>query len=156
MPARGPGRLSIEQFGALYLYDLKSGKERKLDIRVEADLPQMRPHFLNVAGRIVHADLSPTGKRAVFEARGEILTVPAEKGDIRNITNTPGADERSPAWSPDGDRIAYFSDESGEYALYIKNQNGLGEAQKIDLGSPGSFFFVPILVAGRQEDRLCR
>jgi tricorn protease len=139
----GPGAIVVEQFGALYLYDLKSGKARKLDIRVEADLPEMRPHFLNVAGRIVHADLSPTGKRAVFEARGEILTVPAEKGDIRNITNTPGADERSPAWSPDGDRIAYFSDESGEYALYIKNQNGLGEAEKIDLGSPGSFFFIP-------------
>ena len=139
----GPGAIAIEQFGALYLYDLKSGKERKLDIRVEADLPEMRPHFLNVAGRITHADISPTGKRAVFEARGEILTVPAEKGDIRNITNTPGVDERSPAWSPNGDRIAYFSDESGEYALHIKNQNGLGEAQKIDLGSPGSFFFVP-------------
>jgi len=139
----GPGVIAIEQFGALYLYDLKSGKERKLDIRLGADLPEMRPHFLNVAGRIQQADLSPTGKRAVFEARGEILTVPAEKGDIRNITNTPGADERSPAWSPDGERIAYFSDESGEYALYIKNQNGLGEAQKIDLGNPGSFFFYP-------------
>lgn len=139
----GPGAIAIEQFGALFLYDLKSGKERKLDIRIGADLPDMRPHFLNVAGRVEHSDLSPTGKRAVFEARGEILTVPAEKGDIRNITNTPGADERSPAWSPDGERIAYFSDESGEYALYIKNQNGLGEAQKIDLGSPGSFYFHP-------------
>ena len=139
----GPGALVIEQFGSLYLYDLKSGKDRKLDIRVEADLPEMRAHFLNVAGRIEHADISPTGKRAVFEARGEILTVPAEKGDIRNITNTPGVDERSPAWSPNGDRIAYFSDESGEYALHIKNQNGLGEVMKIDLGSPGSFFFVP-------------
>jgi len=139
----GPGAIVIEQFGALYLYDLKSGKERKLDIRVEGDLPQLRPHYLKVAGRISNADLSPTGKRAAFEARGEILTAPAEKGDIRNITSTPGADERSPAWSPDGDRIAYFSDESGEYALYIKNQNGLGEAQKIDLGSPGSFFYFP-------------
>ncbi|MDR3678162.1 MAG: PDZ domain-containing protein [Acidobacteriota bacterium] len=139
----GPGAIVIEQFGSLYLYDLKSGKDRKLDIRVEADLPEMRAHFLNVAGRIEHADISPTGKRAVFEARGEILTVPAEKGDIRNITNTPGVDERSPAWSPNGDRIAYFSDESGEYALHIKNQNGLGEVTKIDLGSPGSFFFVP-------------
>src|SRR5271157_1467080 len=139
----GPGAIVIEQFGALYLYDLKSGKERKLDIRVEADLQELRPHFLKVASRISNAGLSPTGKRAAFEARGEILTVPAEKGDIRNITNKPGADERSPAWSPEGDRIAYFSDESGEYALYIKNQNGLGEAQKIDLGSPGSFFYFP-------------
>ena len=139
----GPGAIVVEQFGALYLYDLKTGKERKLDIRVEADLPQLRTHFIKVAGRISNADLSPTGKRAVFDVRGEILTVPAEKGDIRNITNTPGADERSPAWSPEGERIAYFSDESGEYALYIKNQNGLGEAQRIDLGSPGSFFYFP-------------
>ena len=139
----GPGAIVVEQFGALLLYDLKSGKEHKLDIRVEADLPQLRPHFIKVAGRITIADLSPTGKRAVFEARGEILTAPAEKGDIRNITNTTGADERYPAWSPEGDRIAYFSDESGEYALYIKNQNGLGEAQKIDLGSPSSFFYFP-------------
>jgi tricorn protease len=140
----GPGAIAIEQFGALHLYDLKSGKDRRLDIRLGADLLEVRPHFLNVATRIVNADLSPTGKRAVFEARGEILTVPAEKGDIRNITNTPGVDERSPAWSPDGERIAYFSDESGEYALHIENQNGLGETQKIDLGTPGSFYFYPI------------
>jgi tricorn protease len=79
----------------------------------------------------------------VFEARGEILTVPAEKGDIRNLTNTPGAHERSPAWSPDGTRVAYFSDESGEYALHIAKQNGMGDVQKIDLGTPGSFFYNP-------------
>ena len=139
----GPGAIVIEQFGAILLYDLKSGKAHKVDIQVTGDLPELRPHYLNVASRIEDADISPTGLRAVFEARGEILTVPSEKGDIRNLTNTPGADERSPAWSPNGSRIAYFSDESGEYALYIKDQNGLGEAQKIDLGSPGSFFYFP-------------
>jgi len=139
----GPDAIVIEQFGAIYLYELKSGKAHKVDIRVTGDLPELRPHYLNVANRIADADISPTGLRAVFEARGEILTVPAEKGDIRNITNTPGADERSPAWSPNGTLIAYFSDESGEYTLYIKDQNGLGEAQKIDLGSPGSFFYYP-------------
>jgi tricorn protease len=139
----GPGAIVIEQFGAIYLYDLKSGKAHKVDIQVAGDLPELRPHYLNAANRIQDADISPTGLRAVFEARGEILTVPSEKGDIRNLSNTPGADERSPAWSPNGNRIAYFSDESGEYALYIKDQNGLGEAQKIDLGKPGSFFFFP-------------
>jgi tricorn protease len=139
----GPGAIDIEQFGAIYLYDLKSGKAHKVDIQVAGDLPELRPHYLNVASRIQNADISPTGQRAVFEARGEIFTVPAEKGDIRNLTNTPGADERMPAWSPIGTRIAYFSDESGEYALYVKDQNGLGEAQKIDLGSPGSFFYFP-------------
>lgn len=139
----GPDSIVIEQFGAIWLYDFKSGTAHKVDIRISGDLPQLRPHFLNVASRIVNADISPTGLRAVFEARGEILTVPAEKGDIRNLTNTPGADERYPAWSPDGTRIAYFSDQSGEVALCIKNQNGQGEAQKIDLGTPPSYFYFP-------------
>jgi len=139
----GPDAIVIEQFGAIWLYDPKSGTAHKVDIRISGDLPQLRPRFVNVASRIVHADISPTGLRAVFEARGEILTVPAEKGDIRNLTNTPGADERYPSWSPDGTRIAYFSDQSGQVALYIKNQNGQDEAQKIDLGTPPSYFYFP-------------
>ena len=96
-----------------------------------------------MANRISSSDISPTGLRAVFGARGEILTVPVEKGDIRNLTNSPGIDERSPAWSPDGTKIAYLSDESGEYALHIKNQNGQGEPEKIGLGTPGSYFYFP-------------
>jgi tricorn protease len=139
----GPDAIVIEQFGAVWLYDLKSGVAHKVDIRIEGDLPELRPRYVNVANRINNADISPTGLRAVFEARGEILTVPAEKGDIRNLTNTPGADERYPAWSPDGTKIAYFSDESGEFALHIKNQSGQGETQKIDLGTPPSFFYLP-------------
>jgi tricorn protease len=139
----GPDAIVIEQFGAIWLYDVKSGSAQKVDIRIAGDLPQLRPRYENVANRIRNADISPTGMRAVFEARGEILTVPVEKGDVRNLTNTPGADERYPAWSPDGTRIAYFSDESGEVALYIKSQTGQGETQKIDLGSPGSYFFFP-------------
>lgn len=139
----GPGAIVVEQFGAIWLYDLNSGKAHKVDIRIAGDLPELRPRYANVANRIQNADISPTGQRAVFEARGEILTVPAEKGDIRNLTNTPGADERNPVWSPDGTRIAYFSDESGEYALYIKNQSGQGEAEKIDLGHSASFYYFP-------------
>lgn len=139
----GPDSIVIEQFGAIWLYVLKSGVAHKVDIRISGDLPQLRTRFANVASRIVNADISPTGLRAVFEARGEILTVPAEKGDIRNLTNTPGADERYPSWSPDGTRIAYFSDESGQVALYLKNQNGQGEAQRIDLGNPPSYFYYP-------------
>jgi tricorn protease len=139
----GPDAIVIEQFGAIWLYDLKTGTAHKIEIHIAGDLPQLRPRYENVANRIRNADISPTGLRAVFEARGEILTVPVEKGDIRNLTNTPGADERYPAWSPDGTRIAYFSDQPGEVALYVKNQNGQGEAQKIDLGTPGSFFYFP-------------
>ena len=139
----GPDAIAIEQFGAIWLYDLKTGAAHKVDIRISGDLPLLRPRYENVANRIRNADISPTGLRAVFEARGEILTVPAEKGDIRNLTNTPGADERSPAWSPDGKSIAYFSDESGEAALHIKNQNGQGEAQRIRSGDAGIVFLFP-------------
>jgi len=139
----GPDAIAIEQFGAIWLYDVKTGGAHKVEIHIAGDQPQLRVRYENVGNRIRNADISPSGARAVFEARGEILTVPAEKGDIRNLTNTPGADERFPAWSPDGKKIAYFSDEGGEEALFVKNQNGQGDAEKIDLGTPGSFFFFP-------------
>ena len=80
----------------------------------------------------------------MFEAHGEVLTAPAEKGDIRNLTNTPGTMERDPSWSPDGKWVAYFSDESGEYQLFLKNPDGMGEARKISLGTPASFYYEPI------------
>jgi tricorn protease len=137
----GPGAIVYEQFGSIHLYDLKTGKTRPLQIEVTSDLPEVRPRFEKAAAHIHNAALSPSGSRAVFEARGEIVTVPAEKGDIRNLTNSPGVNERNPAWSPDGTRIAYFSDESGEYALHVRNQSGLGDCQKIDIGA--SFFFNP-------------
>jgi tricorn protease len=141
----GSGAIAYEQFGSLYLLDLKSGKTHQVDIRVSADLPEVRARFekLTVA-KIENSGLSPTGQRAVFESHGEILTVPAEKGDIRNLTNTPNVADRDPAWSPDGKWIAYFSDESGEYTLHIRDQNGLGEVKKIDLGRPPSFFYSPV------------
>ena len=101
-------------------------------------------------------DISPTGARAVFEAHGEILTVPAEKGDVRNLTNSPAVAERDPAWSPDGKSIAYFSDESGEYALHIRDQNGLGAVKKIDLGQAAVLLLLAHVVARQQEDRLQR
>src|SRR5262249_39993748 len=93
---------------------------------------------------ISNYSLSPTGARAVFEARGEILSAPAEKGNIRNLTNTPGVMERDPAWSPDGKWIAYFSDESGEYQLHLRDQNGMGEVKKINLGGAASFYYSPL------------
>ena len=139
----GPGAIVYEQFGAIHLYDLKSGRAHPVDIRLAGDMPEVRPHFVTVANRIGDATLSPTGARAAFEARGEILTVPAEKGDIRNLTNTPGVHERNPAWSPDGAHVAFFSDESGEYALHIVKQDGEGDVRKIALGTPASFFYNP-------------
>ncbi|MGH9616407.1 MAG: S41 family peptidase, partial [Acidobacteriaceae bacterium] len=139
----GPGAIVYSQFGVLHLYDLKSGKDNVMHVQVAGDMPQLAPHFVKVADQIQNAEISPSGKRAVFEAHGEILTVPAEKGDIRNITKSPSVADRDPAWSPDGQSIAYFSDESGEYALHIRNQNGLGPVKKISLGDPPSFFYSP-------------
>ena len=98
--------------------------------------------MVNLGQRLEAPDLSPTAVRAVFEARGEIVTVPAEKGDARVITNTPNVMERSPAWSPDGSNIAYFSDESGEYELHLAPQNGSGTVTKIGLPGPG-FYRAP-------------
>jgi len=138
----GPGAIVYEQFGALYLYDLKSGKTRHVDVQLAGDINELRPHFVNVAKRLHEADISPNGARAVFAARGEILTVPAEKGDPRNLTNTLSVNERSPAWSPDGKTIAYLSDESGEYALHLRDQNGLGEARKFSLGEKPEFYYT--------------
>ena len=134
-----------EQFGSLHLLDLKSGNDRALDIQPIADLAEVRPHFLKIEPRRIRsADISPTGARAVFGVRGEILTVPAEKGDIRNLTNTADTVERDPAWSPDGKSIAYLSDESGEYALHIRDQSGFGEVRKISLGNPPTFYYSPV------------
>ncbi len=139
----GPDAIVYSQFGSIHIFDPSSGREHAVRIRVAGDFPQLLPHFDNVRGRILSAGISPTGVRAVFEAHGDILTVPAENGDIRDITNSPGIADRDPAWSPDGKSIAYFSDETGEYALEIRNQNGLGSVRKLDLGSPPSFFYEP-------------
>jgi tricorn protease len=141
--AAGDGILAYEQGGRVHLYDPVAGQGAPLQIHVAADLPYVRPHYKRVVSFIRNAGLSPTGARAVFEARGEILTVPAKKGDVRNLTRTPGAHERSPAWSPDGQRIAYFSDAHGEYELVIADQTGLKDKTFIPLGKE-TFFYAPI------------
>jgi tricorn protease len=139
----GEDAIVYEQFGSLHLYDLKSGRTRPLAVRVSGDFPELRPRWVNVSRRLRNAHISPSGARAVFEARGEILTVPAEKGDARNLTESPGVMERDPAWSPEGGRIAYFSDESGEYELHVRAQDGSGPAVKIPLGEPPAFYSSP-------------
>jgi tricorn protease len=139
----GPDAIVYEQFGEIHQFDPATGKQNAVNIRVTGDFPAARPHYMNVGDKIENAKISPTGARAVFEAHGEILTVPVEHGDIRNLTNTVGVAERDPAWSPDGKWIAYFSDESGEYALHLRQQDGMGEVKKINLGNPPSFFYSP-------------
>jgi len=140
----GPGAIVYHQFGALKLLDLATGQSKAVPVSLSADLPQLRPHFAKLEGpQILHASPSPTGKRVLFEARGEILNVPAEKGDVRNLTSSPGVADRDPAWSPDGKWIAWFSDESGEYALHLRTPDGLGTVRKIGLGQAPSFFYQP-------------
>jgi tricorn protease len=136
----GDGVLAYSQGGRVHLFDPQAGESAPLRIRVDADLPHTRPHYTKVASSIRGAGLSPTGARAVFEARGEILTVPAKKGDVRNLTRTPDVCERYPAWSPDGQRIAYLSDASGEYELVISDQTGLEEKVVISLGEPTHYY----------------
>ncbi len=140
----GPDVIVIEQFGAIKLFDLNTHEATNVKIHVAGDLEAVRPHFAKVeAKRILNFSLSPTGARALFEAWGEIFTVPTDKGDIRDITRSPAVADRDPSWSPDGKSIAYFSDESGEYELAIRDQNGLGTVRHINLGNPPSFFYTP-------------
>ena len=140
----GPDAIVIEQFGAIKLYDLNTHQAKNIPIHVSGDVDAVRPHFAKVeAKRIQNFGISPTGARAVFEAWGEIFTVPTDKGDIRNLTRSPAVADRDPAWSPDGKSIAYFSDDSDEYELCIRGQNGLGEVRHINLGTPPSFFYTP-------------
>ncbi len=140
----GPGGIVYSQFGALKLYDFATGKVSPIPVTVSADLPQVRPHFEPVKpDQIEHAAITASGKRVLIEVRGEILSAPAEKGDVRNLTQSPGVADRDPAASPDGKQVAYFSDESGEYALHVRGADGLGPVTKISLGQPGSFFYSP-------------
>src|SRR6202163_93475 len=116
----GPDAIVIEQFGAIKLYDLNTHQAKNIPIRVVGDLAAVRPHISKAEPkRTMNFNISPTGARAVFEAWGEIFTVPSDKGDIRDITRSPAVAHRDPAWAPDGKSLAYFSVETGEYALAI-------------------------------------
>ncbi len=137
----GAGWLVFENRGYVYALDAAGGKARRLPITLRGDFPWARPHWESVKDRIRSFALSPSGQRALFEARGEIFTVPAKKGDARNLSHRSGSAERAPAWSPDGEKIAWFSDESGEYQLVIADQFGR-HARTIALEHP-TFFYTP-------------
>ncbi|HEV8600341.1 MAG TPA: PDZ domain-containing protein [Gemmatimonadales bacterium] len=135
----GPDAIVYEQAGYVHLFDLKSGQSRRLNIEVTGDLPWARAQFKRVAGMIRNASLSPTGVRAAFEARGEIFTVPAEKGDYRNVTKSAAIHDRDPVWSPDGMQLAWLSDASGEYQLMLGEPTGVVKPKAVPLPS-ASFF----------------
>ncbi len=138
------GRVLIfDRLGELFTLE-PGGAPQPVQVSVAGDMPDVRPRILNVAGEVQTVSVSPTGLRAVVEAHGEILTAPAKNGPVRNLTNTPGVMEREPAWSPDGQSVAYFSDESGAYALHVAPQAGEGQVRKFPLGGEPAYFFEPL------------
>jgi tricorn protease len=138
----GAGVVVFEQAGRLHLLDPRTARATPVSITVRGDFPWMMPQWKDVSTRVTGIALSPTGKRAIVEARGEIFTIPAEKGDVRNLTHSSGTAERAPLWSPDGRSVGWFSDASGEYKLMIAAQDGQSEPRAITL--PGmSFPYTP-------------
>ncbi|HEY3742103.1 MAG TPA: PDZ domain-containing protein [Bryobacteraceae bacterium] len=136
----GAGVVVFEQAGYVHELNPKTGKSHVVDITAEGDFPWMMPHWQDVTRSMTNLGISPTGKRVVVEARGEIFTVPSEKGDIRNLTHSSGSAERDPAWSPDGKFVSYFSDRSGEYKLVIEAQDGITPPREIALPHPTHYY----------------
>lgn len=141
-PSVGNGNIIFQNAG--YLYTFRPGEQgpQRLKIGISADLLERRTRFVRGNQYIRSASLSPSAQRAVFDFRGEIVTVPAEKGDPRNITQTPGTHEKFPAWSPDGKTVAYFSDASGEYEIFLQQQDGKGEVKKFKPNGTGFYAFL--------------
>jgi tricorn protease len=136
----GGNAVVFEQGGMIHELDPKSNREKVVPITANGDFPWMMPRWEDVTARMSNLALSPTGKRVVVESRGEIFTIPAEKGDVRNLSNSSGSAERDPAWSPDGKFVSYFSDKSGEYTLIIESQDGLGTPRAIALEHPTHYY----------------
>ena len=135
--------LAYEQGGKIFLLNPSTGESTHVPVTISEDMITKRPYYADADGMIRNTNISPTGLRAVMEVRGDIFTIPGEKGDVRNITQTTNINERDPAWSPDGKYIAYFSDESGEYTLKLRDQKGEKPAITIQLDS-ADYYFHPV------------
>lgn len=138
--ASGGGVLVCEQAGLVHLIDPKVGKPSVVPVRVNGDFPWAMAQWEDVTARMTNLGVSPTGKRVVVEARGEIFTIPADKGDVRNLTTSSASAEREPAWSPDGKFVSFFSDASGEYQLVVEAQDGLTPPRRIALEKPTRYY----------------
>jgi len=158
-PSLGPDSIVFENGGYLYTFDLDAKQPRKLTISLPGDRDQSMKHWASAAKNVTDFDISPEGKRAVFGARGDVFTVPAKEGSVRNLTRTPGIREKSVAWSPDGRWIVYISDRSGEDELYIAPQDGMGKEQQITSGYKG-FKYAPVWSSDSKKlawsDKDCR
>jgi tricorn protease len=134
-PSRGGSRIVFENGGYLFCHDAGTGETKQIEVVLGSDKPFVRPVYKNVKGNIESFTISPSGARAAFGARGEIFTVPAEHGAARNITRTDGIREMYVEWSPKGTHILHCSEESGEYEITIRPQDGSGEAKRLTTGS---------------------
>lgn len=130
----------FEQAGVIHALDPATGRERVVPITAAGDFAGAAPQWKDVSARVSALALSPTGRRAAVEARGEVFTIPAEKGDARNLTHASGSAEREPAWSPDGRTVAYFGDAGGEYTLYLAPQDGLTPPRAITLPNATRYY----------------
>ena len=135
------GKVIYEQAGYLHVLDPDTKQSNKLQLDIGTDLLQLRPRFVSGKDYVRSGGISPSGARIVLDFRGDIVTVPAEKGDVNNLTETTGIHEKFPSWSPDGKQIAYFSDESGEYELHVKNLVN-GKVKDIKLEGAGFYAYI--------------
>ena len=141
-PSLGPDDIVFEAGGKLYLYALSAGKQKEVEVNVVTDDAMLKPKLESVGKLIQDVSISPDGNRVLVQARGDIFSVPAENGYVKDLTRTSGVAERTPAWSPDGKFIAYWSDESGEYELWIREPDKENSAKKLTDYGPG-FRYTP-------------
>jgi tricorn protease len=130
-PSLGPDSIVFENGGYLYLFDLANEQTKMVTVYVPGDLDLARKHWDNASKLVTTFDLSPDAKRAVFSARGDVYTVPAKEGSVRNLTRTPGIREDNVAWSPDGKWVAYLSDRTDEQEIYVLPQDGSGKEVRV-------------------------
>ena len=142
-PSGSGNELVYEVGGYIYRLDTKSGRDERVPIKVYGDFADTVPYFKNVKSNITSFSLSPTGARALFAARGDVFTAPAKEGEVRNLTSSQGVREASPVWSPDGRWVAYLSDRSGEYEIYVRASDGTGTERRVT--NDGDIWRFPIV-----------
>ena len=130
-PSAGGNKIVYELGGSLWVLDVDTKQTKQVPIEIRADAPETRPRLVDVSGNITGFDVSPSGKRALVVARGEVFSVPKKDGPTRNLSRDCGARDKDAAWSPDGKTVAYFSDKSGEYELYLIDSKGRTEAVRL-------------------------